>query len=137
MVISGAVSSQVSPCSSRHDRAARFKMHRTTSSARLMVVSLTPSRRRWALKGSSVASWICRSVRLPMNGNNAVMRSASQSMLALWARSIRYFSAASAKLRSIHASKSRRSKATPSLPMGMTISHGRMSRSNTRRPTPQ
>jgi hypothetical protein len=33
-------------------------MHRTTSSARLMVVSRTPYRRRWALKGSSVASWI-------------------------------------------------------------------------------
>jgi hypothetical protein len=73
IVIKGAVSSHVSPSSSRHDRAARFKMHRTTSSARLIVVSLTPSRRRWALKGSSVASWICRSVRLPMNGNSAEM----------------------------------------------------------------
>ena len=50
----GAVWSQVKPCSSRHNRAARFKILRTTAKSRLIVLAFIPCFRRCWINLSNV-----------------------------------------------------------------------------------
>ena len=50
----GAVSSQVKPDSSRHNRAAKVRIRRTTARSRLMVLARIPFVRRCRINSSSV-----------------------------------------------------------------------------------